>query len=113
MKVKSERLNPRFYNGSRLTSHNIKDLLVGVLANIGNIYEDCGCLIMDAWPDIIGSQLAAMTQAVCFREGILYVKVRNSTLYSLLVQNDKSIILDKLRKKFPKVAIKTIVFRVG
>jgi hypothetical protein len=65
------------------------------------------------WPDVIGPKLASMTQAHSFVDGVLLVKVKNSTLHSLLSQNDKPRILNLLRKRFPNVEIKTIYFRIG
>ena len=54
-----------------------------------------------------------MTQAVAFADGVLVVKVKNSTLHSLLSQNDKLRILTMLRQKFPRVEIHNICFRIG
>jgi hypothetical protein len=41
------------------------------------------------------------------------VKVKNSTLHSLLRQNDKARIMANLKAKFPHVRINNIVFRIG
>lgn len=104
---------PRQYDGTRVTSHRMTDLLPQVLAKIGQVYEQRADLILAMWPDIIGLKLAAMTQAVSFTDGILVVKVKNSTLHSLLSQNDKLRLLNLLRSKFPQVEIKNISFRIG
>jgi hypothetical protein len=96
-----------------LTTHQLKELLPSVLADIGRVYHDRPDLILAAWPEVIGKELAPMTQAVSFREGILTVKVNNSTLYSLLSQNDKPRILKNLRDKFVGTMIKTIYFQLG
>ena len=104
---------PRYYDGTRLTTHRMGDLLPVVLSRIGQVYEQRSDLILALWPDIIGPKLAPMAQAVSFSEGILLVKVKNSTLYSLLSQNDKPRLLNKLRQKFPRADIKTIQFRIG
>lgn len=111
--MKSYRRNPKNYDGSKITSHTIKELLPRVLGRVTRIYGERGDVIIKAWPDVIGPNLSGMTQAVSFEEGVLYVKVRNSTLYSLLTQHDKPKILQKLRQKFPGVNIKTIIFRMG
>lgn len=89
------------------------DLLPGVLAKIGEVYQQRADLILAMWPDIIGAKLATMTQAVSFVDGVLVVKVKNSTLHSLLSQNDKFRILNLLRQKFPHTEIKNIYFRIG
>lgn len=104
---------PRKYDGTRITTHRMADLIPQVLAKIGHVYEQRADLILAMWPDVIGAKLAAMTQAVSFTDGILVVKVKNSTLHSLLSQNDKFRLLNLLRSKFPQVEIKNIHFRIG
>ncbi|CAF23800.1 Uncharacterized protein PRO82_000447 [Candidatus Protochlamydia amoebophila] len=103
----------RSYDGTEVTSHHINDLLPNVLSKIGKAYEQRSDLILAMWPIIIGPKLSALTQAVSFSSGVLVVKVKNSTLYSLLSQNDKPRLLSQLRQKFPRVEIKTILFRIG
>lgn len=101
------------YDGTEVTSHRMTDLLPRVLAKIGEVYQQRSDLILVMWPDIIGAQLATMTQAVSFSDGVLFVKVKNSTLHSLLSQNEKLRLLNLLRQKFPHVEIKNICFRIG
>lgn len=104
---------PKNYDGTAVTIHRVSELLPDVLSKIGGAYQQRPDLILAAWPEIIGVQLASMTQAISFSEGVLVVKVKNSTLHSLLSRNDKPRILNSLRQKFPNVTIKTIVFRIG
>jgi hypothetical protein len=88
-------------------------MLTDILLKMQCTFCDRPDLILEAWPEVIGLKLAGMTQAVSFANGMLVVKVKNSTLHSLLSQNDKPRILNNLRKKFPNVTIKDIVFRIG
>lgn len=104
---------PKNYDGTKLTTHRVSELLPVVLSQIGKVYEDRPDLVLAAWPDVIGSNLAPMTQAVSFVDGVLIVKVKNSALYQLLSQNDNSRILNSLRQRFPNMKIKTIFFRIG
>lgn len=104
---------PKHYDGTRVTTHRINDLLPHVLSKIEDGYQQRSDLILAIWPDVIGPKLASMTQALSFMDGILLVKVKNSTLHSLLSQNDKPRILNLLRKRFPNVEIKNIYFRIG
>ena len=104
---------PRDYDGSGVTTHRMSELLSVVLTDIGEVYEERPDLVLASWPEVIGQKLAHMTQAVSFIDGVLLVKVRNSTLYSLLNQHDRPKILNSLRQKFPKIPIKNIVFRIG
>ena len=100
-------------DGSELTNKHLKDLLPKVLGNIGALHRDRPDLILAAWPQIIGEKLMSMTKAISFDKGILYVKVGNSTLYSLLSQHERGRLLKSLREKFPSVEIKNISFRMG
>jgi len=104
---------PRYYDGTQPTTHRIHDLLPVVLSKIGDVYHQRSDLILAMWPALIGPRFATMTQAVSFSEGILVVKVKTSTLYSLLSQYEKPRLLSQLRQKFPNVEIKTISFRIG
>lgn len=104
---------PRNYDGTALTSHTLNHILPLVLANIAEVNQSRPDLILASWPDIIGPKLSSMTQAVSFTEGVLSVKVKNSTFYSFLNQHEKPRLLTILRQKFPKVEIKNIQFRIG
>lgn len=99
--------------GSELTNKMLKDLLPKALGSIGALHRDRPDLVVAAWPQIIGEKLAAMTKAISFDQGVLYVKVSNSTLYSLLSQHERKRLLKSLREKFPAVEIKHIHFRMG
>jgi hypothetical protein len=111
--VKTARRTPRNYDGTEVTTRALGDLIPVVLSKITEVNRDRPDLILAAWPGIIGSNLAAMTKAVSFSDGFLVVKVKNSTLYSLLNQNEKPKLLSILRKKFPNVTIHNIMFRMG
>lgn len=96
-----------------VTNKKLSDLLPKVLGEIGALHRDRPDLILASWPHIIGEKLASMTKAVCFENGVLTVKVSNSTLYSLLSQHERGRLLKCLREKFPSVGIKNIHFRIG
>lgn len=103
---------PRYYDGPLPTTRHIRQLLPKILEDIGRLYHNRPDLVLAAWPDVIGSRLASMTQALTFVEGILMVKIDNSTLLSLLTR-DKPRLIQNLRDKFPGTLIKTILFRLG
>jgi hypothetical protein len=104
---------PKNYDGAGVTTHKMTDLLPVVLETIGEAYKERPDLIMASWPSIIGPQIASMTQPVSFIDGVLVVKVKNSTLHSLLSKKDKPRILNLLKMKFPKTRIKNVFFRIG
>ncbi len=107
------RRTPRNYDGTEVTTHHVRQILSTVMSKMGKVYQDRPALILAAWPDVLGAKLAPMTEPLTFVNGVLTVKVKNSTLYSLLSQNDKPRILASLRQKFPNVEIRNIVFRIG
>jgi hypothetical protein len=104
---------PRNYRGIEPTGKNIGDLLPKVLRKMGEAYQERPDLVLAAWSEIIGEKLAPMAKAVSFQEGVLLVKVANSTLYSLLSQHERTKLLQQLRNQFPKVTIRNIIFRIG
>lgn len=112
-KKKSDRRNPEGYNGTEPTNRDMRLLLPRLLGQIGEMHRERPDLILAAWPQIIGEKLSPMTKAVSFDGGILFVKVNNSTLYSLLSQHERGRLLACLRERFPAVEFKNIVFRLG
>lgn len=112
MKKNSPQRTPRNYNGTSITTHRVGDLLAGVLSGINNVYQHRPDLILLAWPQVIGPKLASMTEALSFTEEVLTIKVRNSTLHSLLTR-DKYRILGAVKQKFPKTNIRNIIFRIA
>lgn len=104
---------PKNYDGTKVTTHRVSELLPFVLGEIGELYNARPDLVLAAWPDVIGPKLALMTQALSFNDGVLLIKVKNSSLHSLLSQHDKQRILNTLRARFPRVEIRNVVFRIG
>jgi len=100
-------------NRSNLTNKQLRDLLPKALNSIGAMHRDRPDLVVEAWPQVIGEKLSPMTKAISFEKGVLYVKVSNSTLYSVLSQHERGRLLKSLRQKFPSLDIKNIHFRMG
>ncbi len=95
------------------TSKPIGKLLPRILKDIGALQKDRPDLIVAAWAELIGERFAPMAKASSFEGGVLTVKVRNSSLLSLLVQHEKPRLLRALKEKFPSVAIRDIRFNIG
>lgn len=104
---------PRNYDGQELTSHRFTDVLPRVLSRIADTHKDRPDLILASWPAVVGANLAPMTEAVSFSEGVLTVKVKSSSLYSVLIQQEGKKLLKELKMKFPNVTIRSIRFRMG
>lgn len=103
----------RNFNGNECTTHHLGQILPGILQKMEANYGDRPDLVLASWPDIVGRNLSPMAQAKMFSEGILYVEVKNSSLYSLLSQRDRPKLLQALRNKFPQLEIKSIQFRLA
>ena len=104
---------PRHYDGIDKTAKEISQLLPQILQKLGFTVEQKANLILAIWPELIGEKLAPMTRAISFIEGVLTVKVKNSSLYSLLAQHEKPKLIQVLRARFPSVIIRNIIFRLG
>lgn len=96
------------------TSRPIQELLPQVLGTLQERYRAQPQLLLDHWPKIIGQELAPLTKAVRFEEGVLHVQVKNATLLSLLHNpKDKGKMLEAIRGALPGIQIRNIVFRIG
>lgn len=104
---------PQNYDGSKVTSHHVTNLLHHVMSSIGNNFAARPDLILAAWAGIVGQHVASSTEATAFTDGIIHVKVRNSTLYSLLSKHERTRLLAIFRSRFPSVQIRGIMFKMG
>lgn len=95
------------------TSKHLRQVLPRVMREINKLHIERPDLILAAWPSLVGDRVASMTSAVSFVEGILTIKVRNSSLLSLLAQHERPRLLRELKKKFPSATIQNIRFRIG
>lgn len=96
-----------------VTSKSLKHLLPSVLRAIGKRHEERPDLILAAWPSLIGTRLSPMTHAVSFTDGVLTIKVKNSSLLSLLTQHERPRLLKELRAQFPNAKMHNIRFIIG
>lgn len=95
----------------KLTNKHLKNLLPSALKEIESRREEKAHLIFQAWNEMINPQWRPLTEAFSFEKGALMVKVKNTALYTVLVQQEKNQLLKKLQVKFPQV--KNIIFRIG
>lgn len=107
------RRTPRNFDGTKVTTHAIHQLLPQMLLAMEEKAQKNMGEIALQWKEIIGEKMAGMTEVQSFVEGILTIKVKNSTLYSLLCQHEKKRLLSALQKKCPKEKIDDLKFRIG
>lgn len=101
---------PRNYRGTENPAKNVAELLPEVMSDLGKKIKDPREEIFQFWRELIGEKMAPLTEPVSFFDGVLTVKVKSSTLYSLLVAHERPRLLSRLQEKF---SIRNLVFRVG
>ena len=69
--------------------------------------------MIDAWSSIVGEFIAAQSAPVALRDGVLYVRVLQPSLYYELERIAKLEILRKLKQRFGSKTIRDIRFRVA
>ena len=107
------RRTPKNYDGTKVTTHQIRDVLYELKFKVDAARQKQPQEILNAWPALVGPLHAKMTRAESFRDGMLFIKVSNSTLYSLLCKYEKDTLLAKLKEQFPESGIYQIQFRIG
>ena len=98
---------------TQLTTKKLVDLLGPVFQNISSIYSNHLENFIRDWPKILGKDYASMTEIIGYKKGILIIKVKNSSLYSLLYHHKKQEILKQIYKNYPKWDVKDITFKMG
>jgi len=101
---------PRNYFGTENPAKKMADLLPDVLGSISKKAADPREELFRFWNELMGEKMAPLTEPVSFADGVLTVKVKSSTLYSLLVAHERPRLLGRLKEKF---SIRNLVFRVG
>ncbi len=91
----------------------LKTLLPFLMKKVDGLQHNSPQQILSAWPLIVGEQWASVAKAVSFVDGILTVKVKNSSILSQLTQYEKPRLLKLLREKFPSWTIQEIRFCMG
>ena len=100
----------RHFDGTLPTGKKISDLLPQILVDIGNKTNDEQESIFHMWFSLIGEKMAPFTKPLSLKNGVLTIKVKSATLYALLCQSERPLLLKALQAKFQ---VKDIVFRVG
>lgn len=101
---------PRNFDGIEPPGKKLQELLPEVLSRIAKKSGSPWQEIFREWEHLLGKQMAPFTSPISFENGVLTVKVKSATLYSLLCQHEKARLLNQLQKKFP---VRDLLFRVG
>ena len=89
----------------------IQKVLPTIFKNINKVYTVDNSDVYAAFLDVIGSKWAKLCDVQSFVHETLFVKVHHATLYSILMQEVNTVLIEKLRRKIPTVKIKKIVLR--
>ncbi len=65
------------------------------------------------WPDIVGKDIARHAQPVSLRNRLLIVAVDHPVWLQELRRYHKDLLLQKVRERIGKTAVKDIAFRIG
>ena len=69
--------------------------------------------VLQAWRDIVGDFIAAHSTPHRLRDGVLYVRVLQSTVHYELDRIWKPQIVQKLKKRFGARTVREVKFRLG
>lgn len=100
----------RNYFGTENPVKKMGDILPEIMEDLRGKRGDCQEDVFQFWKALIGKKMAPLTEPVSFYDGVLTVKVKSSTLYSLLAVHEKPRLLKGLQEKF---SVRNLVFRVG
>ncbi len=101
---------PRYFDGTGKTGKLLSEILPGAVREIREKAGQGREEIFRFWQELIGDKIGPLTEVVSFVNGVLLVKVKSSSLYSLLCQHERPRLLKRLQEKFP---VRSLVFRVG
>jgi hypothetical protein len=100
----------RNYSGTENPQKKLTDLLPDYLSHLDKKVQDPKEAVFRFWFELMGEKMGPLTEPVSFCDQVLTVKVKSSTLYSLLVTHERPRLLKRLQEKF---SIRNLVFRVG
>ncbi|MDH5598344.1 MAG: DUF721 domain-containing protein [Cyclobacteriaceae bacterium] len=66
--------------------------------------------LVDSWEEIVGKQVASKTKTIYLKDGKLFIEIISAPLKNEL-NYKKALIVEMVRKKFPNLAIQTVIFR--
>lgn len=104
---------PKDYDGLQPTGQRIEALLPDILDEIAKKQQQSVFVIEKVWNDLVGPKIADLTRIADFQNGVLYIKVKNATLLSILSSQEKGRLMQNLTNKFPNIHFKNLVFQFG
>lgn len=97
----------------RTAEQHLAHVLPGLMTRLGLEQLTQQRMIVDAWRDLVGEDIARYAQPTRIQRGVLTVSVNNSVWLQELSRYHKSAILQKIAARFNPSPVKDIVFRCG
>ena len=94
-------------------TQSVGDTLEKVMRKLGLAERLTEGQILKAWKDIVGEWFALHTCPDRIRDGVLYVRVVQSSVHCELDRNCKKQIIQKLKARFGAGRVRDIRFRIG
>ena len=91
----------------------VGDALEGVMRKLGLTERLTEAQILKAWKEIVGEWFALHTCPERIRDGVLYVRVVQSSVHYELDRNWKPKIVQKLKERFGGGKVRDVRFRIG
>ena len=91
----------------------IKDLLPGIIANLQTPEKQNRGQLINEWPALVGSKIAAHTKPTLRKNGELCIWVDQAPLAYELSQRYGQVLLSRVQTSLGKEIIKSLKFYVG
>jgi predicted nucleic acid-binding Zn ribbon protein len=92
---------------------SMSKLVPGVMKGLGLEQRLQQSKVFFLWPEIVGTDIAKHAQPVSLRNGLLHVTVDHSVWLQELSRYHKLLLLQKIKARVGKTAVRDIVFRIG
>ena len=104
---------PKDYDGLKPTGRKIEDMLPSMLAFIQDSQQRSIEILETCWNEIVGKKISESTKVYNYQKVVLYIKVKNATLLSILSSQEKRRLMHNLKEKLPNIELTNLVFQFG
>jgi hypothetical protein len=111
--MKSIERIPKDYDGLKPTGRGIDTLLPEILEGISKTQQQSILLIEATWKEVVGIKIFELTKVADYQKGVLFIKVKNATLLSILSSQEKGRLMQNLKEKLPNIHFVNLVFQFG
>ena len=94
------------------TTPALHQLVPGVMKHLGLEKRLHQSQVFHQWAEIVGSDIARHAQPVSLQNGILRVSIDHPVWHHALLPN-KPILLQKIRERIGRTAVREIIFRIA